>query len=153
MDLFNPLKNQGRSFYKLTEEQDKAYCWLKNQKLNVDDNTLNYWARKYHAKRLVDVVKFAYARRAKGQEIRNMGGWIHKMLKDDILVETDECRSNREFAQKYARENNWHGLQTYEKHIKDKTTGDDLPLNLPKNDFLHALEALYQRGQLYKNRE
>lgn len=37
--------------YKLTEEQQKVYDWLKSQGLNVDDDTLNYWARRYPAQR------------------------------------------------------------------------------------------------------
>lgn len=135
--------------YKLTEEQQKAYDWLKDQRLNVDENTLNYWARKYPAQRLVDVVTFAYTRLAEGQQIRNMGGWIHKLLKEGATVVTDDCRDNRRTAQQYAKDNKWASLQIYEKYVKDKTTGDDLPLTLPKDEFYRALEALYQRIQLY----
>lgn len=143
-------KNPGNSPYKLTEEQERIYAWLRDQGLNVDDDTLNYWARKYQASRLVEVVKFAHARRASGQQIRNIGGWIHKMLKEDASVVTDDCLSNREFTQKYVAANNWQSLHIYEKYIKDETTGDDLPLTLPREEFCRALEALYQRVQLYR---
>lgn len=142
----------GRSPYRLTDEQQKVYDWLKGQGLNVDDDTVNYWARKYTAKRLVDVVRFAHAKRAQGHEIRNMGGWIHKMLKDGMTVVTDECESNRTHTQRYAKENNWESLQVYEKYIKDRITGDDLPLTLSKDEFCRALEALYQRVQLYQDK-
>lgn len=66
----NAPRHQGKSPYKLNEEQERAYIWLKGQELNVDDDTLNYWARKYPVQRLVDVVRFAHARRAEGQQYR-----------------------------------------------------------------------------------
>lgn len=142
---------KGGSPYRLTEKQQRVHDWLKGQGLNVDDDTLNYWTRKYPAQRLVDVVRFAHTKRAQGHEIRNMGGWIHKMLKDGTAVVTDECESNRKLTQQYAKENNWASLQVYEKYIKDKITGDDLPLTLSKDEFSRALEALYNRVQLYQD--
>lgn len=144
-------RHTGESPYKLTVEQEKIYGWLKSQGLNVDDDTLNYWARKYHAQRLVDVVRFAHARRAEGQQIRNMGGWIHKLLKDGAAVVTDDCQDNRGFAQQYAATNQWKSLHVYEKYVKDETTGDDLPLTLPRKEFHRALEALHRRIQLYSD--
>lgn len=141
----------GGSPYKLTEEQQKVYSWLHSQGLNVDENTLNYWARKYPARRLVDVVRFAHARRAAGQQIRNMGGWIHKLLREGVAVVTDDCLDNRRFAQQYATIHQWKSLHVYEKYVKDETTGDDLPLTLPQGEFHRALEALHQRVQLYSD--
>ena len=153
MDVSNvnlpPQHNQIKSPYRLNREQERVYIWLKSQGLNVDDDTLNYWARKYHAQRLVDVVKFAHTRRAKGQQIRNIGGWIHKLLKDNTVVVTDECRENREYVQQYAIKHSWKSLHIYEKYIKDESTKDDLPLTLPKEDFKRGLEALHKRVQLY----
>lgn len=146
-----PPQHQGKSPYKLTEEQEKVYVWLKGQSLNVDDDTLNYWARKYHAQRLVDVVRFAHARRTEGQQIRNIGGWVHKLLKDGAAVVTDECQENREYVRQYAATNGWQSLHIYEKYIKDETTNDDLPLTMPKEEFRRALEALHRRVQLYSN--
>jgi hypothetical protein len=137
--------------YKLTEEQTKIYNWLKNQGLNVDDDTLNYWTRKYPTQRLVDVIRFAHLRRAEGQQIRNMGGWIHKLLKDGVTVVTDDCLNNRRFAQQYSAMNEWTTLRIYEKYVKDETTGDDLPLTLRQDEFQRALEALYQRIKLYSD--
>lgn len=137
--------------YRLTKEQEEVYIWLKDQKLNVDDDTMNYWARQYPRQRLVDVVRFAQARRAQGQNIRNMGGWIHKLLRDGAVVVTDECQDNRRFAQDYAAANQWTNLHIYEKYIKDETTDDDLPLTLPREDFRRALEAFHQRIQLYRD--
>lgn len=142
---------KGGSPYKLTEEQKKVYSWIKGQGLNVDDDTLNYWARKYPPQRLVDVVRFAHARRAEGQQIKNIGGWIHKLLKDGAAVVTDDCKDNRRFAQQYASTNKWKSLHIYEKYVKDETTGDDLPLTLPRGEFHRALESLHRRIQLYSN--
>lgn len=144
-------KSQNKSPYKLTVEQERVYIWLRSQELNVDDNTLNYWARKYHPQRLVDVVRFAHARRAAGQQIRNMGGWIQKFLRDGAPVASDACLDNRRLAQQYATENHWTSLHIYEKYIKDETTGDDLPLTLPRDEFLRALESLHQRIQRYSD--
>ena len=135
--------------YKLTEGQEKIYIWLKAQSLNVDDNTLNYWARKYQAKRLVDVVQFAHKRRAQGQQIRNIGGWIHKLLKENLPVVNDDCNDNREYTRQFIKTHLWNSLHIYEKYIKDEVTGDDLSLTLPQAEFKHALEAIYNRKQLY----
>ncbi len=77
MHLNNTSKTNeinSKSPYKLTAEQNRVYLWLKEQKLNVDDDTLNYWTRKYHSQRLVDVVKFAYKRIHEGKQIKNIGG-------------------------------------------------------------------------------
>lgn len=150
----NPSNTQGStptkgSPYKLTEEQQKIYTWLKTQGLNVDDNTLNYWARKYQTQRLVDVVQFALTRRAQGQLIRNVGGWIHKLLKEDLPVVNDNCKGNRQFVEQFAKINQWNSLHIYEKYIKEEVTGDDLSLTMPQNDFKRALEAIYNRRQLY----
>jgi hypothetical protein len=141
--------NQTKSPYKLSEEQEKIYVWLKDQGLNVDDDTLNYWVRKYRAQRLVDVVKFAHTRRAAGQQIRNIGGWIHRLLKDDAIVVTDDCQENRKYVEQYASFNQWKSLHIYEKYIKEETTGDDLPLTISKEEFRRALEALHRRTKLY----
>ena len=141
----------GGSPYRLTEEQQKVYDWLQSQRLNVDENTLNYWARKYPAQRLVDVVRFAHARRAAGQQIKNIGGWIHKLLRDGVAVVTDDCQDNRRFAQQHATTHQWESLHIYEKYVKDEITGDDLPLTLPPGEFRRALEALHQRVQLYSD--
>lgn len=135
--------------YRLREEEQKVYDWLKSQGLNVDDDTLNYWARKYPAQRLIDVVRFAHIRQAEGQQIRNIGGWIHKLLRDNDIVVNDTSQHNSRFAQQYATTNKWASLHIFEKYVKDETTGDDLPLTLPQEEFHRALKALHQRIQLY----
>lgn len=137
--------------FKLTKDQAEVYAWLKKQGLNTDDDTLNYWSRKYPAKRIIEVVNFANGRRNAGQYIRNIGGWVHKFLKTGLAVENDDCIANREFTQKFSMINNWVELHIYEKYVKDEITGDDLPLTIPIDTFKKALEALHQRSQLYKN--
>jgi hypothetical protein len=144
-----PNTNQvSTSPYKLTVEQSKAYSWLKEQKLNVDDDTLNYWTRKYHSQRLIDVVEFAHKRIQEGQQIKNIGGWIHKLLKDGLPVVNGNCRNNLEFLKLYMKDRPWKGLNIYEKYVKDETTGDDLSLTMEPNEFRRALEATYNRSQL-----
>lgn len=146
----NPSNTKvSTSPYKLTEGQEKIYTWLKAQGLNVDDNTLNYWARKYQAQRLVDVVQFAHTRVVQGQQIRNIGGWIHKLLKENLPVVNDTCNDNREYTRQFTKTHLWNSLHIYEKYIKDEVTGDDLSLTLPQADFRRALEAIYNRRQLY----
>jgi len=137
--------------YKLTAEQIQVCAWLKQQGLNTDDNTLCFWAKKYTASRIVDVVRFAQDRCKQGQSIRNIGGWIQKLLKTGLAVPNDECKSNRDFAQKYAEANKWTDLSIYEKYIRDRNTDDDLPLTMSQQEFSRALEALYRKSQLYKN--
>lgn len=142
--------SSSKGQYKLTKEQAEIYAWLKSQGLNTDDNTLNYWSRKYPAKRIMEVVNFAHARQNAGQNIQNIGGWIHNFLKNGLAVENDDCITNREYTQKFSRINNWVNLRIYEKYVKDEVTGDDLPLTIPIETYKNALEALYQRSQLYK---
>ena len=144
-------QRQGGSPYKLTEEQEKVYGWLKGQGLNVDDDTLNYWTRKYHAQRLIDVVKFAHARQAGGQQIRNIGGWIQKLLRDGAAVVNDDCQDNSKFARQYAAAHHWQSLHIFEKYVKDKTTNDDLSLTMSKEEFRRALEAMHRRVLLYSD--
>lgn len=143
-------KPRGKNF-RLTEEQSEIYNWLKKQGLNTDDDTLNYWSRKYSDKRLKDVVNFAHARRAAGQHIPNIGGWVHTLLKNGLAVVTDESLDNRAFAKQFAIDNDWRELQVYEKYVKDEVTGDDLPLTMSSDAFMRALDALCQKSKLYRN--
>lgn len=136
--------------FPLTKEQLEIYFWLRAQGLNTDDDTLNYWVRIYKADRIKEVVNFAKRRISEGQEIRNIGGWIHKFLKTGLAVENDDCKVNRNLAQNFARENQWTDLAIYEKYVRDRITDSDLPLTIPKNEFARALEALYDRSTLYK---
>jgi len=137
--------------FKLTSEQFEIYMWLKSQRLNTDDDTLNYWSRKYPAKRIIDVVKFANRRRNSGQSIRNIGGWVHKLLITGIAVANEESEDNSEYAKKFTEMNKWIDLKIYEKYVKDEVTSDDLPLTMPKEIFRKALESLYQKSILYKD--
>ena len=144
-------KTLSENLYKLTRGQAEVYNWLRVQGLNTDNNTLNYWSRQYPAKRIIEVVQFAHARREAGQTIRNIGGWIHKLLKTGVAVSNDVCKSNTEFAQRFIKTKEWKDLNIYEKYVKDMVTGDDLPLTMDNKDFSRALEALYRKSQLYKS--
>lgn len=141
----------GKKTFKLTEEQSEIYSWLKDQGLNTGDDTLNYWARKYPSHRLKEVINFGYARRAAGQNIPNLGGWVHKLLMNGLAVVNDECKNNREFAEEFSRAHKWDDLNIYEKYVKDEVTGDDLPLTMASEAFIRALESLCRKSQLYKN--
>ena len=63
-----------------------------------------------------------------------------------------ECQDNHRFAQQYAVENQWQTLHIYEKYVKDKGTGDDVSLTIPREEFRRALEGMYRRVQLYSDR-
>jgi hypothetical protein len=134
----------------LTEKQMEVYLWLKNQNLNTDDNTLNYWSRTYREERIKEVVNFAYERKAEGQCIRNIGGWVHNLLKQGAAVVNEESKLNRIFAQEFVKSNNWSELKIYEKYIRDEVTGDDLSLTMPGEVFRRSLENLFQKSILYK---
>lgn len=144
-------KAAGKKGFKLTEEQTEIYNWLKEQGLNTDDDTLNYWSRKYPSHRLREVVNFGHARRTSGQHIPNLGGWVHKLLMNGLAVVNDECKNNREFAEEFARANKWEDLKIYEKYVKDAVTEDDLPLTMSSEAFIRALESLCRKSQLYRN--
>lgn len=149
--LENSSNSPQKGPFKLTDEQAQVYAWLKQQNLNTDDDTLNYWSRTYSADRIREVVNFANSRIKAGQKIRNVGGWIHKFLLTNLAVSNDVCERNQRFAQKFIKENNWANVKVYEKYMKDEVTGDDLPLTIPPETFERALEALYRKSQLYKN--
>ena len=101
------LKNQE---YLLTKEQHEIYQWLIKQELNTDHQTLNYWSRVYPEQRLKDVVNFANRRIANGEKIRNIGGWVHKLLKTALAVVNEISQSNRAFAQNFTQRNKWTEL-------------------------------------------
>ena len=148
----NNIVSSNNQKYKLTKEQTEIYNWLKKQAINVDDDTLNYWVRKYAAKRLIEVINFAKARINAGQEIKNIGGWIQKFLMTGLAVENDECRINRQFAKQFKEKNKWNSLNCYEKYVRDTITGDDLPLTMEKKMFIDSLERLLEKSQLYDNK-
>lgn len=132
----------------LTKKQFETYTWLSNKGLNTEASTLIYWSKKYPEKRLKEVVEYALERQ-KMEPIRNIGGWIHNMLKKDILVINQESVLNRNFAKAFVEANSWSGLKIYEKYVKDEVTQDDLSLTMPSESFKRSLEGLYQKSQLY----
>lgn len=145
------MNDQNRSSNQLlTSEQRKVYLWLKTLGLNTDDSTLCYWSKKYTKQRLIDVTSFADKRKMSGQQIRNIGAWIHTMLTKEVPVEDHRVRANREHVSLYCHEKGWDDLKVYEKHVKDLVTGDDISLCIVEDIFIHALEALHRRSQLYK---
>jgi hypothetical protein len=136
--------------YKLTKEQTEIYNWLKEQEINTDDDTLNYWTRQYSGMRIMEIVTFAKARIQSGQNIKNLGGWIHKFLKTGLAVVNDECMTNHQFAKQFMKINGWEDLKIFEKYVKDEITGDDLPLTMESHMFRINLEKLFEKSQLYK---
>jgi hypothetical protein len=150
------MKNEKPSYnlsnkYNLNESQAALFNWLKEKGLNTDENTLAYWSWKYPPKRVIEVIQFAHARRESGQVIRNIGGWVQKMLMTGMPVVNDLCKSNRDAAQRYVKENGWIDLSIYEKYVKDNVTNDDLPLTMSQDDFKRALEALHSKSLRYKD--
>lgn len=135
--------------HKLSTSQSAVYKWLKSQNINTDDPTLCYWSKTYTEKRLREVVTYAKARSQK-EEIRNLGGWIQKILRTNQVVIDDKWVVNQEFLKKFINLNQWDTLKVYEKYIKDSTTGDDLSLTMNTEEFKRSLEALYDKSQLYK---
>lgn len=142
--------NQYIRKYKLSTEQVEIYEWLKDQNINTNDETLCYWSKSYTPKRIREVVNFAKARRAGGQDIRNIEGWIQKFLKTGHAVVDESCKINRAFLTTFLNSTKWNAINIYEKYVKDTVTGDDLPLTLAHDDFKRGLEALHRKSQLYK---
>lgn len=142
--------NQYIRKYKLSKEQAEIYEWLKGQNINTNDETFCYWAKSYTSKRIQEVVNFAKARQADGQNIQNVGGWIQKFLKTGLAVVDENCRINRVFIEQFVNSTKWTDLNVYEKYVKDKVTGEDLPLTLAEDDFKRSLEALYRKSQIYR---
>ncbi len=142
--------NQYIRRFKLTKEQAEIYEWLKGQGINTNDETLCYWTKLYTPKRIKEVVNFAKARQAEGQNIQNIGGWVQKFLRSGQLVVDENCKINREYLTEFLKSIKWNDLKIYEKYVRDMITGDDLPLTLAIEVFKRSLEALYQKSQLYK---
>lgn len=136
--------------YKLTKEQTAIYEWLKRENINTDDETLCYWAKTYTSKRIKEVVNFAKTRKANGQNIRNIGGWIQKFLKTNQVIVNESCKINQSFLKQFLNEMGWNDLLVYEKYVRDKITGEDLSLTIAPDVFKIAIEALYQKSRLYK---
>lgn len=136
--------------YRLSKEQADTYEWIKTQSINTDDNTLCYWVKTYQPKRIREVIEFAKSRKEAGQEIRNIGGWIQKLLKSGLAVVDDNCKINASFAKQFVETAHWQDLKIYEKYVKDLVTEDDLPLTMDTLEFSRALESLYQKSQLYR---
>lgn len=133
----------------LTKQQFEAYQWLKKQSINTNDQTLQYWAYRYSAQRIKEVVAFVKSRQQAGSHIRNLGGWICHMLKNEIAAVNDIFHINREYAKKFAKEKGWKNLIFCEKYVRDSLTGDDLWLGIATQEFSFALAKIYERGQLY----
>jgi hypothetical protein len=136
--------------YPLTKAQATIYLWLRQQNINTDDDTLHYWSRHYPGDRIRDVVNYAHARLLAGDPIKNIGGWISKILKTERAVVNNVCVSNRKYAEEFVKSRGWSALKIYEKYVKDEITVNDLPLTISEDDFKRALNALYDKSELYK---
>lgn len=131
--------------YKLTNEQKVVYEWLTTQNINTKDNVLAFWSKSYSSKRIMDVVNFAKEKQRIDGNIRNMGAWIHALLKNGRAVVNDDCNINRQVTLQFIDQHKWPTLRIYEKYIRDVAMGDDLPLTLPCDDFKRSLESLYRK--------
>ena len=136
--------------YPLTTSQATVYLWLRQQNINTDDDTLHYWSRHYPGDRIKDVVNYAHSRLLAGDPIKNLGGWIGKILKTERAVVNEVCLSNRKYAEQFAKSRGWSSLKIYEKYVIDEITDSDLPLYIAVDDFMRALGALYDKSELYK---
>ena len=143
-------KQKACEKYPLTMAQATIYLWLRQQNINTDDDTLHYWSRHYPVDRIRDVVNYAHARLLAGDPIKNIGGWISKMLKTERAVMNNVCISNRKYTEKFVESRGWSALKIYEKYVKDEITDSDLPLTIDVDDFKRALNALYDKSELYK---
>jgi hypothetical protein len=135
--------------YKLSADQVKTYKWLKEQGINTDDGTLCYWTKTYTEKRLKEVIIYAKAR-SQAENIKNIGGWIQKILKTSQAVVDENCKRNQKFLNEFQLIKQWSTLKVYEKYIKDPITSDDLSLTMNAEEFRRSLEALYEKSQHYK---
>jgi hypothetical protein len=135
--------------YKLSADQVKTYKWLKEQGINTDDGTLCYWTKTYTEKRLKEVIIYAKAR-SQAENIKNIGGWIQKILKTNQAVVDENYKRNQEFLNEFQLIKQWSTLKVYEKYIKDPITSDDLSLTMNAEEFRRSLEALYEKSQHYK---
>ena len=148
---YNIQSKKACEKYPLTMKQATIYLWLRLQKLNTDDDTLHYWSRHYPGDRIREVVNYAHARLFAGDLIKNIGGWISKILKTESAVVNDDCIFNRKFAEEFVESRGWSALKIYEKYVKDDVTESDLPLTIAVNEFKRALNALYEKSQLYND--
>lgn len=135
--------------FKLSAAQAEIYKWLKEQSIDTDDGTLCYWAKIHTEKRIKEVVTYAKSR-SQRENIKNLGGWIQKILKTNQIVINDNWTMNHRFLEEFLSTRCWNELKVYEKYIKDSITGDDLSLTMNEEDFRRSLEALYGKSLLYK---
>jgi hypothetical protein len=138
--------------FKLNTEQAETYFWLKTQKLNCDDDTLNYWSRTYSHERLRNVIQYVQTKQSKGFVIRNIGGWIQNALKKNLTVINSLTELNRCSAKQFALAHKWFELKFYELYIRDLVTNEEVSLAINPNDFNYALRGLYRRNALKTNK-
>lgn len=134
--------------FRLNTAQAESFRWLKAQSLNCDDDTLNYWARTYPIERLQDVIQYAQLKRADGYVIKNIGGWVHSILKKGVPIFNATTELNRRYAQEFASAHQWSCLKFYEMYVRDLVTNDEVSLTINPDDFKYALDSLYRRSFL-----
>lgn len=139
--------------FPLKKEQEAIFSWLKGQSLNTEDFTLVYWVRMYSFDKLKQAIDFLrYSQKIgieKGSPIRNQAGFVRSVLDGKIQPVTETCFENKEFAKKFADENNYRDLEIHEKFVICKRSRKEVPLNQNCNEFRDSIVALHALSEYY----
>lgn len=103
---------QAARRYKLSAEQEGVLGWLKEQIPDTDEKTLCYWAKTYDLKRLNDVMHAA-----KDNNATNLGAYMHKLLKSEIVIHDANAKDCAEFAKDFKLANGWDDLEIGRKYV------------------------------------
>lgn len=128
--------------YKLSPPQVDSYIWLKRQKINSSDQTLCWWAREYSLKRLKEVYLYSIS-----LSKTNVGGYMQKILKEEVYLAVDHVTSNKEFTLAYKEQNEWHELDLYDTHVEwcHGKSVHNVSMKLSPNAYVEGLLHLFNK--------
>jgi hypothetical protein len=97
----DPVKRYG-----LDEQQAETYRWLKDKRLQTDDGTLCYWAKKYSQERLENIYRETCRRRPE-----NFSAYMGSLLLNNATVREDAAEECAKFAEDFKASNGWFALK------------------------------------------
>lgn len=128
--------------WKLTQDQEIIFEWLKTQNINTEDRFLCLWAKTYSVDRLCEVIDYA-----KKICKTNLGGLINSILFKKQVIPNANAEENKQFVEVFIKQNKWGAAQIMERYVKISMPNgydEELPYNLSADAFQSKIESLYQ---------
>jgi len=124
---------------KMSDEQKSTFEWLKNLKINVDENTMSWWARRYSFQRLETVYNASIKK-------KSIGAYMQTLLKKDAVLPTEQTRFNRDYCIYFKELRKWNTLKINLKNAKIICGNQEheIIFNMPHDEFVIYLEQKYE---------